>query len=306
MLIGSYFTQEYALESAALFNPSMVWHPDQSGLRRGLAPVRAQPAGHRRGAYLVDHLPQRDGRRREPHPHGRADPVRHRAGAGAQHALRQEPVLPQAGRAGRRRPVHRPGPGHAQRPVHARRAPAGRSAAAVHQSRPRHHELEPVAQGMLTLAKANYEISYSPRAARLRADHLPLLAHRDQRHRGRPVRPVPRRRRLGPLLRHLHRLRRQGDPAADPRDRRLPPLQDQHPERPRGPQQGLRALPPQGQRPLRHALAAGQREHLPDVLGHAPLLVHQGADRQADVLRGSSCSSATAARRSRPRPAGWS
>src|SRR5439155_4687543 len=35
MLIGSYFTQEYALESAALFNPSMVWHPDQSGLAPG-------------------------------------------------------------------------------------------------------------------------------------------------------------------------------------------------------------------------------------------------------------------------------
>src|SRR5262249_50547545 len=30
------------------------------------------------------------------------------------------------------------------------------------QSRPRHHELEPVVQGMLTLAKSNYEISYSP------------------------------------------------------------------------------------------------------------------------------------------------
>ena len=37
MLIGSYFTQEYALESAALFNPSMVWHPDQSGLPSGRA-----------------------------------------------------------------------------------------------------------------------------------------------------------------------------------------------------------------------------------------------------------------------------
>ena len=35
MLIGAYFTQEYALESAALFNPSMVWHPDQSGLPEG-------------------------------------------------------------------------------------------------------------------------------------------------------------------------------------------------------------------------------------------------------------------------------
>ena len=29
LLIGSYFTAEYSLESAALFNPSMIWHPDQ-------------------------------------------------------------------------------------------------------------------------------------------------------------------------------------------------------------------------------------------------------------------------------------
>src|SRR5262245_25811976 len=35
LLIGSYFTQEYSFESAALFNPSIVWHPDQSGLPAG-------------------------------------------------------------------------------------------------------------------------------------------------------------------------------------------------------------------------------------------------------------------------------
>src|SRR6476619_1270278 len=35
LLIGAYFTQEYALESAALFNPSMVWHPDQTMLAEG-------------------------------------------------------------------------------------------------------------------------------------------------------------------------------------------------------------------------------------------------------------------------------
>src|SRR5262249_32111658 len=32
----------------------------------------------------------------------------------------------------------------------------------MQQSRPRHHENEPAAQGMLTLAKANYEIGYPP------------------------------------------------------------------------------------------------------------------------------------------------
>ncbi len=50
LLIGSYFTSEYALESAALFNPSMVWHPDQSGLpegtRRFVLSLRATGEGH--------------------------------------------------------------------------------------------------------------------------------------------------------------------------------------------------------------------------------------------------------------------
>ncbi len=31
-LIGAYFTMEYSIESAALFNPSIIPHPDQSGL----------------------------------------------------------------------------------------------------------------------------------------------------------------------------------------------------------------------------------------------------------------------------------
>lgn len=50
LLIGSYFTQEYAFESAALFNPSMVWHPDQSGLpagsKRFIVSLRATGEGH--------------------------------------------------------------------------------------------------------------------------------------------------------------------------------------------------------------------------------------------------------------------
>jgi predicted GH43/DUF377 family glycosyl hydrolase len=50
LLIGAYFTQEYALESAALFNPSMVSHPDQSGLptgsRRFVLSLRATGEGH--------------------------------------------------------------------------------------------------------------------------------------------------------------------------------------------------------------------------------------------------------------------
>jgi predicted GH43/DUF377 family glycosyl hydrolase len=50
LLIGAYFTQEYSIESAALFNPSMVWHPDQSDLPEGshrfILSLRATGEGH--------------------------------------------------------------------------------------------------------------------------------------------------------------------------------------------------------------------------------------------------------------------
>ncbi|WP_291755640.1 glycoside hydrolase family 130 protein [Cellulomonas sp. 73-92] len=49
-LIGAYFTQEYAVEATALFNPSMVPHPDQTGLPAGstrfVMTVRAVGDGH--------------------------------------------------------------------------------------------------------------------------------------------------------------------------------------------------------------------------------------------------------------------
>ncbi len=50
LLIGSYFTHEYAIEAAALSNPSMVPHPDQTGLDPGdtrfVMSVRAIGEGH--------------------------------------------------------------------------------------------------------------------------------------------------------------------------------------------------------------------------------------------------------------------
>jgi predicted GH43/DUF377 family glycosyl hydrolase len=49
-LIGSYFTHEYSPESAALFNPSIVPHPDQGGLPAGalrfILSLRATGEGH--------------------------------------------------------------------------------------------------------------------------------------------------------------------------------------------------------------------------------------------------------------------
>lgn len=50
LLIGAYFTHEYAVEAAALFNPSIVPHPDQSNLQGGelrfILSLRATGEGH--------------------------------------------------------------------------------------------------------------------------------------------------------------------------------------------------------------------------------------------------------------------
>ena len=50
LLLGAYFTHEYSLEGAALFNPSIVAHPDQSevpsGSLRFLLSLRATGEGH--------------------------------------------------------------------------------------------------------------------------------------------------------------------------------------------------------------------------------------------------------------------
>lgn len=50
LLIGAYFSKEYSIESAALFNPSIVVHPDQSGVKPGelkfILSLRATGEGH--------------------------------------------------------------------------------------------------------------------------------------------------------------------------------------------------------------------------------------------------------------------
>ncbi|GLR17134.1 glycoside hydrolase family 130 protein [Portibacter lacus] len=50
MLLGSYFTHEYSIQASALFNPSIVAHPDQSGVEEGglkfIMSLRATGEGH--------------------------------------------------------------------------------------------------------------------------------------------------------------------------------------------------------------------------------------------------------------------
>ena len=74
LLIGAHFTMEYSIEAAALFNPSIVPHPDQDGLPSGsvriLLSLRATGEGHlscivfrrgvidRRGTIALDPVPR--------------------------------------------------------------------------------------------------------------------------------------------------------------------------------------------------------------------------------------------------------
>jgi predicted GH43/DUF377 family glycosyl hydrolase len=161
MLIGAYFTQEYALESAALFNPSMVWHPDQSGLepgsRRFIVSLRATGEGHissitfRTGTVDADCRIRLD----EPTRFVTAPELVPNKLYDKKLFLRKlvelaidAPSTDQIlGTLGDQFTLD-------ELQVAIRRA--------LHQNRPRHRDLEPMVQGMLSLARANYEICYSP------------------------------------------------------------------------------------------------------------------------------------------------
>ena len=104
-------------------------------------------------------------------------------------ALYESPLLPQADRAGDQRHGDRPGDGRAGRPFHARRAGATLQNVLRH-NRARQREFEPIAHTMVMLAKANYEIRFDPGLDVSERIIFPSSPDRDQRDRGRSVRPV--------------------------------------------------------------------------------------------------------------------
>ena len=161
LLIGAYFTQEYALESAALFNPSMVWAPDQSGVpegwRRFILSLRATGEGHipsitfRSG--LVDpsrHIHLDDPTRFVTAPQNVPDALYDKFLF--QRKLVElridgpfvEKVLDTLG----------------ERFSHGQLEAA--LDLALRQARPRHHEVEPLAHGMRSLVLANYRVAFDP------------------------------------------------------------------------------------------------------------------------------------------------
>jgi predicted GH43/DUF377 family glycosyl hydrolase len=161
LLMGAYFTQEYALESAALFNPSMVWHPDQSGLaegaRRFILSLRATGEGHISSITFRGGVVEADGKIQineptrfvtapEQVPNTRYDKhlfARKLIELGLDSPFSDQ-VLETLGD---------------QFTFEEIRNSIDRT---MLQNRPRHRELEPLGQHLLTVVKANYEVLFSP------------------------------------------------------------------------------------------------------------------------------------------------
>ncbi len=75
LLLGAYFTMEYSIEAAALFNPSITPHPDQTGLEEGalrfVMSFRATGEGHLSSVVFQTGVisPRREVMLQPPQPH---------------------------------------------------------------------------------------------------------------------------------------------------------------------------------------------------------------------------------------------
>ncbi len=161
LLIGSYFTSEYALESAALFNPSMVWHPDQSslpaGCRRFVLSLRATGEGHISSITFRSGVIDADG-------HIRIDePTRYvEAPELVPNALYEKPLfhrkLTELG-------INGPLTDQTMAALNDEFTLGDLDRTlnnVLKNHRTRRQEFEPIAQTMLLLARANYEIRFDP------------------------------------------------------------------------------------------------------------------------------------------------
>jgi predicted GH43/DUF377 family glycosyl hydrolase len=163
LLIGAYFTQEYSLESAALFNPSLVWHPDQTGVpdgsRRFVLSLRATGEGHISSLCFRSGTVDKDCRIQLNQPTGFVTPPQVVPNAEYDKALFLRKLLEL---------------GMANGLSDAAIRPLGNTftideldasiRTALRQQPGRRREWDPLAKAMLALAKANYEIQCDPQS----------------------------------------------------------------------------------------------------------------------------------------------
>ena len=161
LLIGSYFSHEYALESAALFNPSMVWHPDQSGLsdgaRRFIISLRATGEGHISSITFRSGVIDRENTIRIDTPtRFVTEPELVPNSLYERHLFQRK--LTEMGSNGSFTEQVMNALGESFTLDDLQKALRD----VLSQNRPRQRELEPIAQGMVTLARSNYEVRFAP------------------------------------------------------------------------------------------------------------------------------------------------
>ena len=304
LLLGATFTNEYAVEGAALCNPSIVAHPDQTGTAAGEPALRDERPGDRGGPPLLDRFPDRrrrlDGRTprsmtppRSPPPDGRARAPRRR----------RVPRRARPAAATRRRSRPATSSTHSVTASPDPTSTSGLDSLEAHHEHPRpcrgHDRSDPRHR------RAVLRRRIPQRRTTFRARAVAGDGGRAGRHGGRPLRPLRRRRRLGHLLRDLHRLRRIPHQPATARDHRLPVLHLRAARRARRGQQGPGAVPPPDQRPLRRHVAIGPRDELRRLRRPSVGVDRPRRPASSRPRRGRRCSSETAVRRSKPTRAGW-
>ena len=203
LLVGAYFTHEFSIEGAALFNPSIVLHPDQRGLTPGEARVvlslRVVGEGHLSSIEFRTGVADRDGQVR--------------IDESANHLVVGRPFEATFDRRLFQRALSELGE-------------AGEDAAYILETLPDpftagelDHALGTLYDQLLTrrtadrtiehlrwVASCNYQVGFPENSAAEPARAHARRAHRKPRHGGRALRPLHRRRQHGHLLRHVHGL----------------------------------------------------------------------------------------------------
>ena len=194
------------------------------------------------------------------------------------------------------------GSGRAVHLAPARRTPARAGRSAGHAPRcPRHR----VPVHRTCRAVLRHRVPVLLRVERTRAHSV--LRGRVQRHRGRPVRAFRRRRRHRHLLRHLHGVRRRGDPPAAARDDGLPERSRPRPSLGHAAGNKGLALFPRAIDGAFYALSRhdGAAQLRRPIRRHAPLADFCSARREP-IASGTASRSATADLRSSSTRDGWS
>ena len=302
LLLGAAFTSEYAIEGAALCNPSIVAHPDQTGTAAGslrfVMSVRGIGEGHRSsigfrtgvvdtaGGVTID------------------DPAPFASVGAVMPTLLDAAVF---------------------RSELARLDDAGEAADYVFDAlgdrftradldeqldklqthlSTRGHAAETISL-IRTIAERTYGDRIRRRDPAFRACAVAGDGRGGGRHGGCALRAFRRRRRVGHVLCHLHGLQRIPHQPATPRDRRFPVIHLHADGRTCRGQQGPGTVSPPDARTLRGHVEIRPRIEFDCLLRSSVRVDGIGSLPAADSMPGRRYSSGTVARPSKPTPGGW-